>query len=195
MTDEQPETDVDYPDIDDAVEQAPVDTEQAAAPARRIDWSKAVAFGVLPALAAILALGAGYLKSQVSSETVSRSAATESVAAARDATAAMLAYAPDTAERDLLAARDRLMGTFLDSYSDLVTNVVIPGAKEKKISSTVQVPAAGSVSAKSNHAVVLLFVDQSTTIGKEAPSNTTSTVRVTLDKVGDKWMVSGFEPI
>lgn len=195
MTEQQPdnglETTADViADYDD-----PVEADSAAAPRQGIDWQKAVAFAVLPAAAALLAMLAGYLRWQVTTESDSRNAAIGSVAAARDSAMAMLAYAPDTAEKDLMAARDRLTGTFLDSYTELVKNIVIPGSREKKISSVVQVPAAGSVTAKSDHAVVLLFIDQATTVGKEKPTDTTSSVRVTLDRVGERWLVSNFEPI
>ena len=56
-------------------------------------------------------------------------------------------------------------------------------------------PAAAPVSAKADHAVVLLFVDQTVTVGADAPTNTTSSVRVTLDKVGGRWLISAFDPI
>lgn len=193
MTEQQPDN---APDLaDDSAGVIDIDAVVEPAPKKSIDWPKAIAFAILPGAAALLALLAGYLRWQVSSESVSRTASIESVAAARDAATAMLAYAPETAEKDLMAARDRLTGSFLDSYTELVKNIVIPGAKEKKVSSVVQVPAAGSVTATSDHAVVLLFIDQATTVGKEKPTNTTSSVRVTLDRVGERWLVSNFEPI
>jgi hypothetical protein len=45
------------------------------------------------------------------------------------------------------------------------------------------------------HAEVLLFVNQTITVGGDAPSNTASTVRVTLDKIDDRWLVSQFDPV
>jgi Mce-associated membrane protein len=57
------------------------------------------------------------------------------------------------------------------------------------------VPDAASVSATENHAVVLVFVNQTTTIGTDAPTASTSTVRVTLDKVDDRWLISQFDPV
>ena len=57
------------------------------------------------------------------------------------------------------------------------------------------VPAAASVSAKGDHAVALLFVNQTVVVGSDAPTNTASSVRVTLDKVGGRWLISGFDPI
>lgn len=57
------------------------------------------------------------------------------------------------------------------------------------------VPAGASMSANPKHAVVLVFVNQTVTIGKEKPTNSASSVRVTLDKIGDRWLVSGFDPV
>ena len=62
---------------------------------------------------------------------------------------------------------------------------MIPGAKEKQISAIATVPAAASITATHNHAVVLVFIDQSIVIGADAPTSTASTVRVTLEKDGD----------
>ena len=56
-------------------------------------------------------------------------------------------------------------------------------------------PVAASVSATGKHAVVLVFVDQTTTIGNDTPSQSTSSVRVSLDKIGGRWLVSQFDPV
>lgn len=169
--------------------------EEPAPAAKKFSWSRLVAFIVLPAIALVLAGAAGYLKWEFASRNDADTARKEAVDAARDSTVALLSYKPDTVEKDLGAARDRLTGSFLDAYTQLVNTVVIPGAKEKKISALATVPAAAPVSAKQDHAVVLLFVDQTVTVGADAPTQTTSSVRVTLDKVGDRWLISAFEPI
>jgi Mce-associated membrane protein len=174
---------------------AELETEAAAAPKPRFSLAGAVAFGLLPILALLLGAGAGYLKWEDSSRRDAARARTESVQVAKDSTVALLSYKTETVEKDLGAARDRLTGSFLDAYTQLVNNVVIPGAKEKKISAVAQVPAAASVSAKPDHAVVLLFVNQTVVMGTDAPTNTASSVRVTLDKVDDRWLVSGFDPV
>ena len=154
-----------------------------------------VATRVLPALALLLAVGAGVLKYLDTSLQGEQRAAKESVEAARQATEAILSYRADTVDRDLNAARDRLTGTFLDSYTSLINETVIPGAREKKISTNAKVPAVASVSATTNHAVVLAFVNQTVTIGTGSPTMTPSSVRVTLDKVDGRWLVSGFDPV
>jgi Mce-associated membrane protein len=98
-------------------------------------------------------------------------------------------------QKELEAAQGRLTGTFLDSYKSLTHDVVIPGAKEKQITAVATVPGAASTSATENHAVVLLFVDQTVIVGQDAPTNTASSVRVTLDKVDGRWLISQFDPV
>jgi Mce-associated membrane protein len=162
---------------------------------RRIRWSRMIAYGVLPGLALLLALAAGFLKWQDNSVRDANVFREQSVRAATDSTVALLSYRPDTVQKDLEAAQGRLTGTFLDSYKSLTHDVVIPGAKEKQISAVATVPAAASTSATENHAVVLLFVDQTVIVGKDAPTNTASSVRVTLDKVEGRWLISQFDPV
>jgi Mce-associated membrane protein len=164
-------------------------------PRRGVDWSRVVAFGLLPGLALILAIGAGYLKWQDNSVRNSDTARIESVQAAKDTTIKMLSYKPDSVEQELGDARNLLTGDFRDQYTSLTNDVVIPGAKEKQISAVASVPAAASVSAEPDHAVVLVFVNQTVIVGQDAPTDTASSVRVTLDKIGDRWLISKFDPV
>lgn len=164
-------------------------------PRRKIEWSRIVAFVMLPALAFILAIGAGALKFMDSGVRDSNIARDQSVQAAKDSTIALLSYKPDTVEQQLTAARDRLTGEFRDEYTDLTNNVVIPGAKEKQISAVASVPGAASVSADPGRAVVLLFVNQTVTVGDGVPTDTASSVRVTLVKEDERWLISEFEPV
>ena len=55
--------------------------------------------------------------------------------------------------------------------------------------------AAASVSATPNHAVTLLFVNQTAVVDKDPPSDSTTSVRVTMDKVAGRWLISGFDPV
>jgi Mce-associated membrane protein len=178
---------------------AKADTERSdgANPPRR--WrtrvSRVLAYIILPAVALLLAAAAGYLKWVDGTARDAEVYRAQSVQAAIDSTVAMLSYRPDTVDQNLAAARDRMTGSFRDSYSSLTHDVVIPGAKQRQISAVATVPAAASVSATATRAVVLVFVDQTTIIGNEPPSDSTSSVRVTLEKVNDKWLISQFEPI
>jgi Mce-associated membrane protein len=154
-----------------------------------------VVFGLLPGLAMLIAGGAGYLKWLDTTARETQSARIESVQAATESTIKILSYSPDSVDHDLNAARDRLTGKFRDAYTQLTHDVVIPGSKEKKISSVATVPAATSVSASSSHAVVMVFVNQTIMVGNDPPSSTSSTLRVTMDKRDNRWLISDFTPI
>lgn len=179
---------------EDAGQQPPSEPDPPQA-TRRWPWTRILAYAVLPALVMSLAVGAGYLKWRAGSAVEAQTAAAQSVRAATATTIAMLSYRADTVDKDLPAARDRLTGPFADQYNQLVHDIVIPGAKQKNITATATVPAAASVSASENHAVVLVFIDQTVTVGTDPPTNTASSVRITLDEVHDRWLISAFDPI
>jgi Mce-associated membrane protein len=162
---------------------------------RRISWTRILSYGVLPGVALLLACGAGYLKWQDSTMRASEVASVESVQAAKDSTTALLSYRSDTVEHDLTAAHDRLTGEFKNTYRSLIQDVVIPGARQKQISAQASVPAAASVSATEDHAVALVFVNQTVVIGNGVPTATASSVKVTLDKVAGRWLISQFDPV
>jgi Mce-associated membrane protein len=183
-------TEVDEPSADDSDTQPKSKREK-----RPIVWSRVVGYGVLPGLALVLALAAGYLKWVIGSADDIALARTESVRAASEDTVALLSYKADSVDKDLGAARERLTGEFKDAYTEMTRQVVIPGAKEKHISAVAKVKAAASVSATANHAVVLLFVDQTVTIGEGVPTDTQPVIRTTLDKVNGRWLVSRFDPV
>lgn len=159
-------------DVKAAAAEAEPGIDDTAAPTRErrpVAWSRIVAYGILPGLALVLALGAGYLRWWAGSSADLTAARAESVQAARDDAVALLSYRADSVDKDLAAARERLTGEFKDAYGELTRQVVIPGAKEKRISSVAKANAAASVSVTANHAVALVFVDQTVTIGDGAP--------------------------
>ena len=172
-----------------------VDEAETTPAKRRARLSGVITYGLLPGLALLLAVTAGWLKWQDSSLRVPENSVHETVQAATETATAMLSYNAESVEQDLHAAQGRLTGTFKESYTQLTNDVVIPGAKAQRISAVVRIPAAGSVSVTPKHAVVLVFVDQTVVVGEEAPTDMSSVVRVSMDRVGDQWLVSGFEPI
>ena len=181
----------------DETEAAEAAAEAAAAPVERgsrFSWTRLLVVA-LPALALIIALGVGYLKWLDGAARESRAAAEASVRAASESTIAILSYKPETVDRDLKAAAERLTAGFRQQYTQLVNDVVAPGAKQQHITAVATVPAAASVSATGKHAVALVFVDQTTTIGNDAPTQTTSSVRVSLENVDGRWLISQFDPV
>lgn len=149
------------------------------------------------AVVALLILTAAvWLVTDSSSRRAGLRSGDQAVQAARESVAAILSYRPETAEQDLEAAAGaRLTGRFLGDYTQLIRTVVVPNATQRSVTAAAQVPAAAVVSADREHAVVLAYVDQTMTEGNRAPTQTNSTVRVTMELVDGRWLISGFEPI
>ncbi len=185
--------DVDVEDVDDT-DEADATAEAPAEHGAGSSWRRLLVVA-LPALALILALGVGYLKWLDGTARESRTAADQSIRTASEGTVAILSYKAETVDQELKAASDRLAEPFRTQYLQLVNDVVAPGAKQQHISAVATVPAAASVSATGKQAVVLVFVDQTTTIGNDAPTQSTSSVRVTLTKVEGRWLISQFDPV
>jgi Mce-associated membrane protein len=183
-----PDTAVDVGELSD-------DQPETTRARRPIPWSRVLAYAVLPGLALLLALTAGYFKWVVTSADQVARARTESVRVASDDAVVLLSYKADSVDKDLTAARERLTGDFKDAYTELTRQVVIPGAKEKHITAAAKVTAAAPVSLAASHAVVLLFVNQTVTIGDGAPTDTQPVIRVALDNINGRWLVSHFDPV
>ncbi|HEX7323219.1 MAG TPA: hypothetical protein VF299_09870 [Mycobacterium sp.] len=163
--------------------------------APRVDWTRTLAYGVLPGLMLLLALAAGGLKWWDSSSRAVDLARAESVRAAAESAIAMLSYRPDTVEQDVAAAERLLTGRAHDRFVEAARDRVVPDAKARQVTATASVPGAASVSAAPNHAVALVFVDQMVAVGRSAPAVIGSSYRVTLDRVGGRWLVAGFDPV
>lgn len=174
---------------------AEVGAEGVAAQSDDLRLVRVCAYWVVPAVLLVLCVAAGFLKYVDDSATTDDTVRVESVRAAKDGAIALLSYAPDTVEQQLVAARDLLTGEFRRSYTTLTDDVVIPGAQQKRISAVATVPAAASVVAEPDHAVVLVFVNQTVAIGTNPPTDTPSSIRVTLDRVDGDWLISGFDPV
>jgi Mce-associated membrane protein len=170
-------------------------TADETAQKRPIAWKRVLAYGVLPGLALVVALATGYLKWLDGSAQDSAALRAEAVRIGSEDAVALLSYKPESVDKDLGAARERLTGDFKDAYTALTRQVVIPGAKEKHISAVAKASAAASVSATASHAIVLVFVNQTVTVGEGVPTDTAPVVRVVLDKVNDRWLVSHFDPV
>ncbi|MGZ4533683.1 MAG: twin-arginine translocation pathway signal [Mycobacteriaceae bacterium] len=123
-------------------------------------------------------------------------ARTDGLRAANDDVVALLSYDFKTVDDELKKARESLTGPFLDDYTKLTTTVVAPAAKDQNITTKATVVGSAVVSAEPTHVVALLFINQSTTT-KTAPEASSSGSRVTLtmDKVGDRWLVSALSPV
>ncbi|OBG48663.1 hypothetical protein [Mycolicibacterium fortuitum] len=170
----------------------PATTEPATAPPRARSWGSAAV--VLAVIALVLAVASGVLRWLTVTQAESDTARVESVEAAKEITAEMLSYETDTVEQQLTAARDRMTGKFLGTYTAMI-NEVIPAAQAQRIAAVADVLEVGTVKAEPDRAELVLFVNQSVQVGDHMPEKTPSVARVTMVKDGDRWLLSEYEPV
>ncbi|WP_330255052.1 RDD family protein [Nocardia sp. NBC_00565] len=177
------------------------DTIVSATPADITDNDRARARSMALGAFALLALATVGLAATQYTYDYRRDHASEQVRSdapriATDATVALLSYKPETVDADLAAASSKLTGDFLSYYEDYTKKVVIPAAKEKKVSTRAQAAGTAVISADDHHATVLVFINQTTTTAENPqPATMSSTVRVDLVEIGHEWRISQFEPI
>lgn len=118
------------------------------------------------------------------------------LAAATDGTVALLSYAPDSLDRDFAAAEEHLTGDFLTYYSQFTDQVVAPAAREKSVRTSATVARAAVAELGPDQAVVLVFINQSTTSAEQPdPALAASSVRVTLNRIDERWRIAAFDPV
>lgn len=118
------------------------------------------------------------------------------VQAATDGTTAVLSYAPETVDKDFANAKSRLTGEFLDYYTQFTQDIVGPAVKQKSVTTSAAVVQSALSRLEPTSAEVVLFVNQSTK-SKENPDGAfaSSSVKVTMVKVGDNWLIDKFDPV
>ncbi|WP_313959965.1 hypothetical protein [Mycobacterium deserti] len=116
--------------------------------------------------------------------------------AASSGAVALLSYSPESLDQDFAAAKERLTGEFLTYYTQFTEQIVTPAAKEKQVKTEASIAQAALAEIKPESAVVLLFINQTTT-SKENPDGAfaASSVKVALTKSDDRWLISAFDPV
>jgi Mce-associated membrane protein len=107
----------------------------------------------------------------------------------------VLSYTAENVDAQLADAVKLTTGDFHDSYVKLIHDVVIPGAQQKNINATATVPAAAVVALTSNTATLIVFINQSVTVGTDAPTTTNSSVRERLRNINGDWLIEAFDPL
>lgn len=118
------------------------------------------------------------------------------IQAASDGAVAALSYSSENMENDFARARSHLTGDFLAYYDKFTKEIVIPTVQQKHLAQTASVLRAAVAELEPNSAVVLIFLNETTT-GKDKPQPlvTPSSVRVTLTKVKGSWLISKLDPV
>lgn len=153
--------------------------------------ARLVAVGAV-ALAAAAAVLLGIQAHRAGAEADAR---TDALAAAGKRVPELLGYDSSTLEEDLSDALAQTTGEFTTDYGQILDEVVKPQAKARRISTVAQVSAAGVVRGDADRVVVLLFLTQTTTTGKDGATVAGSRVEVTMERTGDDWKIAGLRPV
>lgn len=117
------------------------------------------------------------------------------VRSASDGTAALLSYAPESLDKDFATARSHLSGDFLSYYNDLTQRIIAPAAKQKSLKTTAHVVAAALSELRPDSAVVLVYVDQTTTSDASPdPTTSTNSALVRMARINGNWLIVKFDP-
>jgi Mce-associated membrane protein len=123
-------------------------------------------------------------------------AARRAIRAASEGAVAALSYSSESMDRDFGRARSHLTGDFLAYYDKFTKEIVIPTVQQKHLTQTAAVVRAAVSELGPDSAVVLVFLNETTT-GKDKPQPliTPNAVRITLTKVRGSWLISKLDPV
>jgi Mce-associated membrane protein len=192
-------------EADDSVTEvrAEVDSSTKRRPGGRRGWSRRLRYvKVVPLLLVLLLLLTGgvtawlYFERYQPRRQTDPGVARAVVTAASDGTVALLSYSPESLDKDFANAKSHLSGDFLSYYNEFTEQIVTPAAKQKSLKTIAHVIGAGVSELHPNSAVVLVFVDQSTTSkDKPDPAMAASSVLVSLTRVNGNWLITKFDPV
>jgi Mce-associated membrane protein len=170
-----------------------------AAISRVTAWSSAhrrpILLVALVIAAVALATGVFFLQYRPDRQ-LDDAAARRAIQAASDGAVASLSYSSDSMDRDFTNAKSHLTGEFLAYYDKFTKDFVAPTVRQKNLTQTAAVVRAAVSELHPNSAVVLLFLNETTTgKDKQKPLMTPSSVRITLTKVSGSWLISKFDPL
>jgi Mce-associated membrane protein len=151
---------------------------------------------ILGATVAVLAVLAGAFAWQAQRYADRDAGRAEAMEQGKRAVVRLLSYNFRTVADQVADTRDLVTGDLKGQYADLVAGSVAPGAKDKQVAIQTQVLQEAVVADGGDHMVLLMFLDQeSGSRLKGDQQSTGSRVRVALDREGDRWLVSGLEPV
>jgi Mce-associated membrane protein len=197
------ETTLDDPESPTDGTEAPADGD--ARPSRMVAISRVTARSLknwrsillVAAVIAAMGLAVGYFFFQYRPDRqLDDAAAHRAIQAASDGAVASLSYSTDHMDRDFANAKSHLTGEFLAYYDTFTKQVVAPAVQQKQITQTATVVRAAVSELHPDSAVVLVFLNETTT-GKDKPQplTTPSSVRITLTKVNGSWLISKLDPV
>jgi Mce-associated membrane protein len=162
--------------------------------ARSLEQWRSILLAALVIAAVGLATGLFFFQYRPDRQ-IDDAAAQRAIRAASDGAVAVLSYSSDSVDRDFANAKSDLTGDFLIYYNKFTQEVVAPAVRGKHLTQTAAVVRAAVSELHPDSAVVLVFLNETTTSKDKAqPLTTPSSVRITLAKVNGSWLISKLDP-
>lgn len=107
----------------------------------------------------------------------------------------MFGYQPDNVAQQVEQTKTLLTGPAQKEYDEIVTNTnLVVAVKDQQVKSEVTIQEAGVVNATRDTALILIFMNQSVTKGgKDLVSIEASRLEYSMERSGDKWLVSNID--
>ncbi len=146
-------------------------------------------------LVASTGFASGYFFSVYRSDWQTNDAARhQAVRAASDGAVALLSYSPETLARDFSNAKSRVTENYLPYYQQFADQIVGPSAQRGQVTTTATVVKAAVSEMQPDLAIVLVFVKQKTANKvKPEPVVTSNSLKITMKKVNNSWLIEKFE--
>ncbi|MCU1672855.1 MAG: molecular chaperone DnaJ [Frankiales bacterium] len=172
-----------------------VETEQTGAtdPRRQRRARRGISLPVVALLlmTALMAAATTYLWLQVREHDRTEQARRTGLEASRDAARLLFSYDYRTLDKDFSTGRALTTGDFRKQYDKTTTKVVSDVAKQYKAVVKADVVSAGVVRATPEQVVTIVYVNQVTTSTRVTGEKVDlSRVKMTLAKVGGRWLVT-----
>ncbi|MCA1711773.1 MAG: hypothetical protein LC789_09125 [Actinobacteria bacterium] len=142
-------------------------------------------------MTALMAAATTYLWLQVREHDRTEQARRTGLEASRDAARLLFSYDYRTLDKDFSTGRELTTGEFRKQYDKTTTKVVSDVAKQYKAVVQADVVNAGVVRASPDQVVTIVYVNQVTTSTRVTGEKVDlSRVKMTLAKVGNRWLVT-----
>ncbi|MDN5913775.1 MAG: hypothetical protein L0I76_01425 [Pseudonocardia sp.] len=125
------------------------------------------------------------------------SARTEARGVAEKVVPGLLSYDHRSIAGEVDGRAAQVGGKFREDYLSLVRDIVIPASDREQLVTQTSTAAVGAMQeAGPGRVQLLMFLNQtSTRSSQEEPALSGSRVRVTMERDGDNWLVSGLDPV
>ncbi|MGK2237491.1 MAG: Mce-associated membrane protein [Rhodococcus sp. (in: high G+C Gram-positive bacteria)] len=163
---------------------------------RLVPRTRRFVLGMLAVLAVAALIGMTIAVRAEAAAHARKNAEADSRAFAVEVVPKLLSYEFDTAEKHFAEVLDDLGGDFRGQFEEVSRSVILPSAVERKVVTTAEVLESAVVDSGTDDAVVLLFLNQSTT-SSESPETKLdgSRVRVHVERSGSRWLITELTPV